>query len=129
MIEAVDLTDLIVESPTHDQPHDHFDALGTGFSKIVAMRQVFYRPRVGRQFVEEIRVEFPVDQTCALALKLMRKTAGADDGNSQIFGVGLDRFTNGFTQFITTTRLWLRILNDIHTQWDYRTGPCFWLVV
>src|SRR5580693_1552442 len=46
MVEAVDLLDLRIERPTHDQPHDELDAFRTRVTHVFQVRDTCERLRV-----------------------------------------------------------------------------------
>jgi hypothetical protein len=76
---------------THGEPHDQLDALGAGVLDELSVRQAGERRGILDQLAHEHRVERLVDETGALALKLVRHAAGAEHDDLEILRIGFDR--------------------------------------
>ena len=102
MIEAVRLTNLVIERASCDQPHDQFDTLGARLADVVDVGNPGQAFGIVNQTIEKTVVKRLVDQTGPRALKLMAHAPSAPNLDVQIRVKLFHRLGNCLTQIEAT---------------------------
>ncbi len=100
MIIAGKFPDVVTQRATHDQPHNHLDALRTDLVRQIIVGELQEPFRIVFQAAQEFHVKFSVDMPGSLPIQLMRQPAGAKDDYIQIFLITC----NGATDRLSKTQ-------------------------
>src|SRR5262245_3027501 len=123
MVEAVHLVDLVAERAAHYQPHDEFDAFGTGFAHIIDVLDPGEPLGIFGHAVEKCRIEFAIDETGARSLQLVAHAARAPDLHIEIFVETLDRLADRLSERIAARARRRRVKDDVDHERNDAAGP------
>src|SRR2546429_5288635 len=104
VVALVDLARARSERAAHDEPHDHLGALVAAEPHVILQRHARQALGIAVDQLEELQVPFFIVEPGALADHLVRQPPGAHHRDLEVFGGGLNRFSQELSYFKTAPR-------------------------